>query len=290
MEIRKIYRQDYKGTFLEILNEYKNVPEFINFSGDILRFQRNEYKFLLVVGSRRHSKEAKLILEKLFSGLKNQKIVIVSGLARGIDSLAHELAIKNNLPTIAIPGSGLNDEVLYPKANFGLAKDIVNKGGLLLSEFENNFQATPWSFPKRNELMVKISDMVLVVEAGKKSGTLITARLSLDFNKDLAVVPGSILSDFYLGSNNLLKDGAFPILDSNDILDLLAIDVVEQKVLEFNDLDEVESLILKKIAEPKTKTEIAIETNLDLSKINIKLSSLEIKGYVILRNGLIYKK
>lgn len=288
MNMNEIKKEKFQNTIFSSLLEIPDCPEKLNYSGKL--FSKENLKFIAVVGSRRHSSYAKNVIEKLFKELEGQPIVIVSGLALGIDALAHSEAIKNNLKTIAIPGSGLNERVLYPKSNLGLAREILDNDGLLISEFENGFQATPWSFPQRNRIMAGMSDMVLVVEAQEKSGTLITAHLALDYNKELATIPNSIFSDYSNGSNRLLKEGAHPIFSGQDILEILNLNgKIKQVELNFNDLNDNEKIILKKLTEPKTKDELLEETKLNISELSMQISILEIKGLIKESLGKIMK-
>ena len=181
--------------------------------------------YLAVVGSRKYTSYGKEACEKIIydlgrSNVKGQmSIVIVSGLALGIDAIAHRAALDAGLTTVAFPGSGLQDSVLYPAANFNLGQKIIESGGALISEFEPDFKATPYSFPQRNRLMAGISRGVLIVEAEEKSGTLITARLATEYNRDVFVVPGSIFSPQSKGIQQLLKLGATPVSSGIDILE-----------------------------------------------------------------------
>ncbi len=286
--IKNIKKEEFSETIFEPLLEIPDCPAKLNFSGNL--FEKNNYKFIAVVGSRQHSSYAKNVIEKLFRELQGQPIVIISGLARGIDTIAHQEAIKNKLKTIAFPGSGLDEKVLYPKSNLGLAREILNNDGLLISEFLNSETSRPYFFPQRNRLMAGISDLVLVIEAQEKSGTLITARLALDYNKELATIPNSIFSEYSTGSNKLLKDGAAPIFSSEDILELLNLDgEVRQTELNFDDLSEPEKIILKKLTEPKTKDELLEETWLSISELSMQISILEIKGLIKESLGKIMK-
>ena len=149
-------------------------------------------KLLAVVGSRHYTNYGKQVVDYLIQGLRGYNIGIVSGLALGIDSLAHEAALTNGLYTLAIPGGGLSDQVIYPARHKPLARRILQKGGGLLSEFAPDFRATAWSFPQRNRLVCGIAHATLIIEASEKSGTLITARLTADYNRELLVVPGNI--------------------------------------------------------------------------------------------------
>lgn len=288
MNINKIKKDEFQNTIFEPLLELPDGPEKLNFKGNL--FEKKDYKFIAVVGSRRHSSYAKNVIKKLFKELQGQPIIIVSGLALGIDALAHSEAIKNNLKTITFPGSGLDEKILYPKSNLGLAREILDDDGLLISEFENEEKTMPYFFPKRNRLMAGISDLILVIEAQEKSGTLITARLALDYNKELATIPNSIFSDYSAGSNRLLKEGASPIFSGQDILELLNLTgEVKQIELNFDDLNENEKIILKKLSEPKTKSELLEETSLNISELSMQISILEIKGLIKESLGKIMK-
>jgi DNA processing protein len=187
-------------------------------------------KLLAVVGSRKYTDYGKELVEYLLDGLRGHNIGIVSGLALGIDSLAHEAALRNNLYTLAIPGGGLSPTAIYPRTHVGLAEKILKSGGGLLSEYDSDFKATTWSFPQRNRIVAGISNATLVIEAGEKSGSLITARLTADYNRELLVVPGNIFSNNSKGTHQFLKLGAIPITEPSDILNVLGIDLIESNL------------------------------------------------------------
>ncbi len=278
--MKKILKKEFSNSFLKKLLEIEDCPKSLFMIGN--NNFNEKIKFIAIVGSRRHSNYAKEALEKIISELQGYNIVIISGLALGIDSWAHIFAMKYGLKTISVPGSGLNEKVIYPRSNLNLAKKILESNGLLLSEFEENFKATPWAFPQRNRIMAGLSDLVLVVEAKEKSGTLITARLTLDYNRDLAVIPNSIFSEYSKGSNKLLKQGAHPIFSGDDILELLNIKTGEKKLkqLKLEDFSEIEQKILLVLSEPKNKNELQIELNINITKLQTELSILELKGVI----------
>jgi len=238
--------------------------------------------FLCVVGSRKYTSYGRDIAEKLIEGLAGYPVVIVSGLALGIDSIAHQKAIDVGLKTIAFPGSGLKEKVIYPKSNFGLAQRIIEKGGCLLSEFEPDFEATQWSFPCRNRLMTGISRAILVIEAEQKSGTLITARMATDYNRDVLAVPGSVFSPNSVGTNRLIRQGATPITNSNELLEALGFNVT-QKLFEEKNLDNCspeEKEILEILREPISRDDITRRLGKSTSEVNTLLSIMEIKGLI----------
>ena len=271
-DIRELETED----FPKLLFQIEDSPEQLFIAG---KLPPPEYKLLCIVGSRKHTPYGKDVCQKLISGLRGSNIVIVSGLALGIDSIAHTEALRAGLKTIAVPGSGLDPKVLYPRTHTRLAQKIIDSGGALLSEFENEFKATPYSFPQRNRIMAGMSHAVLIIEAEERSGTLITARLAMEYNREVFTVPGSILSKNSIGSNNLIKDGAVPITSSEEILNHLGISRVEIRKGR-TDVSPKEQRVLDILNCPKTRTELLEELEMNISEANVLLSAMEIKGLI----------
>ena len=169
---------------------------------------------------------------------------------------------------------------MYPASNLSLAKEILASGGSLISEYKPDFRATEWSFPRRNRLMAGLSHATLIIEATQKSGTLITARLALDYNREVFAVPGPINSPSSVGANELIRQGATPVFESKHILDFFGLvddgDIETQKLP--LDLSEDEQSILELLTEPKSRDEIIESFEAPAHEINILLSALEIKG------------
>ncbi|MBP9711439.1 MAG: DNA-processing protein DprA [Candidatus Pacebacteria bacterium] len=237
--------------------------------------------FLAVVGSRKATNYGKDVVRKLISGLKGYPIAIVSGLAQGIDALAHEAAMEAGLYVLGFPGSGISDEALSYNPNTALIKK-VSENGCLVSEFAPDFKATSYAFPMRNRLVAGISKAALIIEAQEKSGTLITARMALDYNKEVLVVPGPINSEYSKGTNRLLKNGATPITSSEDILEALGFkldDSIKQESL-FNDASNEEKKILKLLIEPLERDELIRKMKIEIGEANAILSIMEIKGLI----------
>lgn len=242
-----------------------------------------DYVYLAVVGSRKHTSYGRDICEKLIRGLKGYPIVIVSGLALGIDSIAHRAALSAGLITLAMPGSGLDKKALYPRNNINLADEIVENGGCMLSEFPPQMKAELYTFPQRNRLMAGISRATLVIEAAEKSGTLITARMALDYNRDVLVVPGSVFSDVSKGTNKLIKQGAYPITNSTDLLEILGfkIEKPEQSDEEkYKNCSQEERKILELLYEPMTRDDLIRESGMSTAEANALLSIMEIKELI----------
>lgn len=240
-----------------------------------------KFKFLTVVGPRNYTSYGEDACRTLIAGLKGYPIVIVSGLANGIDRISHEAALDNKLLTIAFPGSGLDDQVLYPRAQFQLAMQILESGGALISEFKDDEGGLTWMFPTRNRLMAGLSQATLIIEAEHKSGTRITAKLATDYNRDVLAVPGSIFSKKSEGTNELIRLGATPITCSNDILEALGFTVTETPMMDlFSECSPEEESVLKQLSSPQQRGELIRNIGLPTHKVNILLSQMEMKGLI----------
>jgi len=284
LKIRQLNKQSFPVGLLEI----PQPPHTLFMLG---QFPSADTKFLTVVGSRKFSNYGKEACERIIEGLRGYNISIVSGLALGMDSIAHKTALSVGLHTIAIPGSGLNSNVLYPSTNRYLVEKIITSGGALLSEFESDFRATKWSFPQRNRIMAGIADAVLIIEAEEKSGTLITSRMAVDYNKTILAVPGSIFSDNSKGTNQLIAQGATPITNSKDVLSALDIPAreVRDKDTQRIECSKEEARILEILTEPMPRDLIIAKMQLPTETINSLLSLLEIKGLIKEQVGKIYR-
>lgn len=273
--------------FPALLREIADPPTSLYVRGT---YPNEDLKFLAVVGSRKYTPYGKSACEMLIGGLRGYPICIISGLALGIDGIAHEAALSAGLPTVAVPGSGLSDTVLYPRTNFGLAQRILKNGGALLSEFPPDHTARPENFPKRNRIMAGLSHAVLVIEADMRSGTLITARLAMEYNRDVLAVPGSIFSPQSNGNHYLLKNGATPIGSSEDILEALGFtpDKKDSGPYEIPlDCGEHERDLLLLLEIPKEREVLLRELSLNTAEANAVLSLLEIKGLIKEEGGFI---
>ena len=269
-----------KKNLPEMLQEITDAPEKIYYQGQL---PSPDTKILCVVGSRKYTQYGKDVCEKLISGLRGYNICIVSGLALGIDGIAHKSALDAGLKTVAVPGSGLHESVLYPSSHRQLAEKILEKGGALISEFEPKFRATPYSFPQRNRIMAGLSHAVLVIEAEIKSGTLITSKFATEYNREVLTVPGSIFSKNSEGPNMLIRLGATPVRSSEDILEALGfkIDETPQNLeLKYSDCSPEELLVVKILDTPLEKDELIRALKMPVSKASTVLSIMEIKGLI----------
>ncbi len=290
-EIKTIKKSD--ANFPPLLREINDPPKLLHVRGNIDPLLDPSMKILCVVGARKYSSYGKEVVEKLISGLKGYNICIVSGLALGIDSIAHRTALEAGIYTVAFPGSGLDRSVLYPSTHVGLAEEIIKSGGALLSEFDLLQPSMPWTFPSRNRLMAGISHVTLVIEAELKSGTLITSKNATEYNRDVGAVPGNIFSPLSAGPHMLIRLGATPVTCVDDLLELLGFARREgQSTLAFDNsrissLGEYEKKIVEILRRgPVGKDSLVQELELDTRKLNTLLSSLELEGFIKEEGGV----
>ena len=235
---------------------------------------------LAVVGTRHSTLYGRQVTEDIVRDLVRSSITIVSGLAKGIDSIAHKAALESDGRTIAVFASGL--DMVYPAENAHLARAITEHGALV-SEYPLGTRPRAEHFPRRNRIMSGISPGVLVIEAGERSGALITAEQALSQNREVFAVPGSILSPASKGTNWLLQQGAKLVRNHVDILEELNLAVVAQQ-LEMKELlptDDTEILLFKNMSsEPTHIDEICRQCGLDISTVSSTLTMMELKGIV----------
>lgn len=262
----------------ERLKRIKNPPEILYVKGRILPTE----SCFAIVGTRRCSNYGKQTALEIAGDLTEAGMVIVSGLATGIDTLVHLAAVERGKRTIAVLGTGLDEESFYPRSNLVLAKRILATGGCLISEYPPGIRGTKFTFPNRNRIISGLSLGVLVVEAKNRSGALITAKWAKKQGKSVFAIPGSIHSLNSKGCHYLIKRGATLVENANDILGELSL-----KCLKFDfkhrvrgDTNE-EILILKSLyKEPLYVDKIIEKTGLTTAIVASTLAILEIKGKV----------
>ncbi|MFC1911534.1 DNA-processing protein DprA [Chloroflexota bacterium] len=233
---------------------------------------------LAIVGTRRPTVYGRQVTEEMVADLARSSITIISGLARGIDSVAHRAALDAGGKTVAVFGSGL--DIVYPGENAKLAQAIIEQGALV-SEYPLGVKPKAENFPLRNRIMSGLSLGVLVVEAGERSGALITAQQAVEQNREVFAIPGSILSPASQGTNRLIQDGAKLVRNYADIIEELNLTIVVQQaeIKEFSPANEVESAILRQLSsEPNHIDEICRRSGLTMSEVSSTLAMLELKG------------
>lgn len=275
--------------FPPFLREIPSPPERLWAMG---AFPKKDTKYLSVVGSRNISRYGKEVIAYLIEALAPYPITIVSGLARGVDGEAHRAALRAGLHTIAIPGSGLHKSVLYPRTHAPLAETIVEKGGLLLSEHPPTHRARAYDFLSRNRIMAGISHATLVIEATERSGTLVTARLAVDYNRELLCVPHSIFAENGKGSHQFIRLGATLVTSPEDILEALNISRETSTPLHEarGNESEVTRHILSLLAEPTDRDTLLRSLNVPPSTVLQTLMTLELSGVIIESGGLYRRK
>lgn len=281
--------------FPELLRQIPDPPKKLYVRGELSALSgaegpSKETKMLAVVGSRTLTNYGRQACRHLIEGLRGYPITIVSGLAYGADAEAHKAALEAGLPCVGVPGSGLDWNVLYPRANVGLAREIVENNGALVSEFDPNTKAAQWTFPKRNRVMTGLSHATLIIEAKELSGTLITARLTVEYNRELLVVPGSIFSEESRGAHQFLRLGATAITCPEDILVSLGIakrEGSETLTSLREDLSPEEQRVIEIIRAPLPRDELLETLKIPITEANVLLSAMEIKGLVVEELGVV---
>ena len=273
--------------YSQLLCEIPDFPLSLYYKGDIDLID-NKYN-LAVVGSRNASSEACIALDNIIRGFRETQLTIVSGLAYGIDAQAHKSAIENNLKTIAVVGCGL--DIIYPSQNKNLFYDIIEKQGVVFSEFPLKTRPMAQNFPQRNRIVVGMSKGTLVAEAKMKSGAMISANLTLDYNRELMCIPGNILNPNTTGIYHLIKNGASIATSSQDILSTMDWEIKTQNETSSpNLLNEMQREIFDILSlEAKTFDEIFEKTSLDTALVMVILTELELQGLIRQQNNKYYR-
>ena len=200
-----------------LLKEIKEYPRTLYYIGDLSLLQN---RTAAVVGSRKTTQYGRRTAFLISKRLSERNVAVISGMAKGIDTCAHQGALKGGSGTVAVMGCGVN--VCYPASNFELKAEIERKG-LVISEYPPECQPRKYWFPRRNRIISGLSEITIVVQAGNNSGALITAELAAEQGREVYVVPGNIDSEYNWGSNKLLKDGAVPLITSEDALEVMGV-------------------------------------------------------------------
>ncbi len=277
--IKTVSQDDPK--YPELLKEIPHPPAVIYYLGDL---DCVSGPAAAIVGTRRATRYGLETAETLSRDLASSGVLVVSGLALGIDSRAHRGALDGAGKTVAVLGSGLR--YIYPLQNKELAVRISKNGGAVISEFPPAHPPEKWTFPQRNRIIAGLAQVVVVVEAPQKSGALITADLALDYNREVGAVPGEISSINSFGANLLLKKGAALIRSAEDILELLGIETAGP-ALDKTDTDG--QYLLGLLEEPISADEILPKSGLTSSELNQKLTILELSGKIKNIGGIFHK-
>ncbi len=294
-EIEFLERYNIKPLFLtdedypKRLATYYDSPTILYYSGNA---DLNAAKIIAVIGTRLHTEYGKQLTEKLISDLTEYNIMVVSGMAFGIDGVAHKAALKNNLPTIGVLAHGL--DIMYPPEHTSLAKEMINNGGLL-TEFHSGTKPDKHNFPTRNRIVAGMSDATIVIETKTKGGSMITAEIANRYNKDVFAFPGRTTDIKSSGCNKLIKTRkAAMITCAADVVEMLGWKETRkakkvQREL-FIDLSPEEKIVLELLKEKETMhiDELNLKSNLSSSSIAAAILNLELQNIVCSLPGKMY--
>lgn len=275
VKVTTVEDDDYPRRLLNIVDK----PLVLYSKGNYI----DETLTIAIVGARKSTAYGKWACEKFTRELAKLGITIVSGLAQGIDTIAHRIAIEEGANTIAVLGNGV--DVIYPKSNNKLYREIEDNG-TILSEFPLGTTPFSYNFPQRNRIISGLSLGIVVIEAKEKSGSLITAHHGLDQGKDVFAVPGNINSIYSGGTNKLIKDGASPLLKIDDILEEIyelrnLINKNKGESIDYSDFSDDEIKLLEILKNEPTHSDIlAIKTGYSIATVMSILTGLELKGII----------
>lgn len=259
------------------LKEIYDYPPVLYIRGSLL--PEDEW-CLAVVGTRRATVYGKQVTEEVVTDLAQSKITIVSGLAKGIDTVAHQSALAGGGRSLAVFACGL--DIVYPAENARLARSIIEQGALI-SEYPLGTRPHAGNFPRRNRILSGLSLGVLITEAGEASGAMITAHMALEQNREVFAIPGSILSPVSRGTNHLIQEGAKLVRSYTDILEELNLMAVarQMEMREILPESDTESLLLQQLsAEPTHIDEVCRSSGLPAATVSGTLAMMELKGLV----------
>ena len=296
-EIKYLEKNDIQAIFItsdkypkRLLQCYDN-PVLLYFKGNV---DFNNYKLISIVGTRNNTEYGKTVCQKIIEELRKIDVIVISGLAYGIDTIAHKACISNNVPTVAVLAHGLDR--IYPPENKSLAREIINNGGLL-TECGTGSIPEKQNFPKRNRITAGICDALIVIESGKKGGSLITAELANGYNKDVFAVPGRINDFKSEGCNYLIQSNKANLINSvADIIETMGwsqkqeSNRAKQRSL-FTDLSTDESIVCEILTQNRVShfDNIYLKSNLSYSAMASCLLSLEMKNVITALPGKTYK-
>jgi len=256
----------------------------------------NASKIVAIIGTRRHTEYSKKITDEIVEHLASQNIMVVSGMAFGVDAMAHKAALKNNLPTVGVLAHGLDQ--IYPSAHANMAKEMLKNGGGLLSEFRSSTTPDRHNFPTRNRIVAGMSDATIVIESGIKGGSMVTAELANGYNKDVFAIPGKLTDSKSAGCNHLIKSNkAMLLTDAQQLIEMMGWEeqrqkskVKSQKEI-FIELSNEEKIIVNILNEKETVhiDEINLRSGLSNSTVAAAILNLELQNVVNGLPGKVYK-
>lgn len=300
-ELDFIIKNNVRSTFLtheDYPTRLKNIPDapfclFVAGRGNL-----NANRMVAVVGSRNNTEYGRQMTETIVEELQKLNAVVVSGLAYGIDAISHRAALNRNIPTFGVLGHGL--DTIYPKDNWELSQQMQETGGLVTECFTNTM-ITRFNFPQRNRIIAGLCDVVVVVEAAKKGGALLTARLANDYNREVVAVPGRFGDEYSEGCNFLIESNRAHILSSvkaiaklmdwNERVTEVSLFTNEENISKGNELKGPKHKIYKtlKIKGEMDIDSLSVELSMGVNDLSAFLLELELEDYVMAKPGRVYK-
>lgn len=276
-----------------LLNCYDS-PTILYYKGET---DLNAEKIVSIIGTRSHTDYAKQVTDNLVKDISSQNIMVISGLAFGVDGIAHKAAMKNGLPTVGVLAHGLDQ--IYPAEHAGLAKDMVKNGGGLLTEFGSKSKPDKHNFPSRNRIVAGMSDATIVIETSLKGGSMITAELANGYNKDVFAIPGKITDTKSAGCNYLIKSNKAVLLsNTSDLLQLMGWkDLSKNKKQKkqqreiFIELSKDEKIIIDILKGNETVSidDINLKSGLSSSAVAAAILNLELQNVVLSLPGKLFR-
>lgn len=274
MKINHISPQE--SNYLQIIDNIAKPPKILYFIG---KLPENRVPTVAIVGTRRPTAYGREVTYKLAYDLAKKGIIIISGLALGVDGIAHRATLDAGGATMAVLGNGLNS--IYPASHRDLANSIVSNGGAIISEYEPNIEARDFQFIKRNRIISGLSDAIIITEAAIRSGTMSTAAHALEQGKEVFVVPGNITSPLSAGCNKLIKQGASPITCAEDVIEIVAPDLLNvQSILPLG-ANALESKIISLLQSGvRDGNELQTKSEIEISKFSQTITLMEVNGTI----------
>lgn len=274
MKINKISPQN--SSYLQIITSIAKPPKKLYFIGHL---PNHRVPTVAIVGSRKPTPYGKEVTHQLAYDLAKRGVTIISGLALGVDGIAHKAAIEANGNTIAVLANSV--DTIYPAAHKNLANNIIEKGGAIISEYEPPTEARDFQFLQRNRIVSGLADAVVITEAAARSGTLSTAAHALEQGKEVFAVPGNITSPLSAGCNKLLKQGAYPATCAEDILEIIAPDLLEKQTsLALGSTPEQTSIIELLKSGIRDGDELQMKSGINAVEFSETLTMMEIDGII----------
>jgi len=274
MKIHKISPLNHK--YLQIIDTIANGPEKLYFIG---KLPEKRLPTVAIVGSRKPTAYGREVTYQLAFDLAKRGIVVISGLALGIDGIVHRAALDAGGITLAVLANSV--EIIYPATHKSLANDILSSGGAIISEYEPNIEARNFQFLERNRIIAGLSDAVIVTEAAARSGTLSTVMHALEQGREVFVVPGNITSPLSAGCNNLIKQGAHPITCVEDVIEIIAPDLLQPQTSLALGSTPLESKIIELLQSGvRDGDELLSRSEVDVSEFSMTLTMMELSGTI----------